>query len=113
MEKPDPKKIAALLRKPEGEDGLTIGEEMNKSNGIMYELTFSTITFQDNENILEIGFGNGNFFPEYLKINSSLSLNGLDYSELMCREAKTRNATLIENGKLSIRHGDALKTGFS
>lgn len=111
-EKPTPEQLSALLRKPRGEEGITVGTEMNKSNASLYDLTFSTLQFQDYENVLEIGFGNGKFFGRYSAINLTVQLTGLDYSELMCEEARKRNPDLIANGTLKIKHGDALSSGF-
>ena len=113
MEKLDPKELSQLLRKPQGDVGVVVGEEMNKSNDVMYDLVFSVMAFGDGERILEIGFGNGAFFSKYLEFNNTLLLHGLDYSESMCQEARKRNSELVTAGSLQVTHGDAASTGFA
>ena len=58
--------LGRQLMKPSGEIGKKVGENMNIANNAIYDLACTMIDFKDNERILEIGFGNGNFFPKYL-----------------------------------------------
>jgi SAM-dependent methyltransferase len=98
----DFEEVGRQLRKPEGEFGKAIGREMNNSNETLYDLALSMTQIKDNESILEIGFGNGKFFDKYIKANYSVALTGVDFSALMCSEAKENNKSLVFSGKLNI-----------
>ncbi len=110
--KKNPKETGRQLRKPEGEAGIRIAEEMNKSNAKMYDLLFSALHLQPGETLLEIGFGNGYHFPRYFAEQADITLYGLDYSDLMNREATRRNTPLVEAKKLFLQCGDALKMPY-
>ena len=60
----------------------------------------------DNDNILEIGFGNGDHVPEILEAARGLQYAGLDISETMLHEATARNAQLIDSGTAKFHLGD-------
>ncbi|MES2765605.1 MAG: class I SAM-dependent methyltransferase [Bacteroidota bacterium] len=109
---PDFLEVGRQLRKPEGDFGKVIGNNMNTGNADMHALAFEILTFKNGDSVLEIGFGNGKYFPELLKINPEISLTGLDYSQTMCDEAAANNAELIENKKLKLVCGDAAEMPF-
>jgi|AntRauTorckE6833_2_1112554.scaffolds.fasta_scaffold01678_7 SAM-dependent methyltransferase len=98
----DPKELSKQLMRPTGKSGLEVANAMNESNRKHYESAFSMLDFQADQNVLEIGFGNGNHFNNYFELESGLNVTGVDYSKDMCAEANTRNAELIKKGKLSI-----------
>lgn len=102
MSEIDFNEVGRQLRKPEGEFGRTIGEEMNNSNETLYDLALSMLQLNDNDHILEIGFGNGKFFNKYLQANPSVIITGVDFSSLMCDEAAENNKKLISSGRLKI-----------
>jgi len=91
------KQFAQQLRKPEGEMGKKVGEQMNSSNEIMNRAALKEINAQANDVILEIGMGNGFFVKDILSIDASIHYVGCDYSELMVQEAKTLNTSWIQN----------------
>ena len=97
------------LKKPVGEDGIYVAETMNNSNEALYKQALELISFNDNDKILEIGFGNGKFIETYYKINPTLKVIGLDFSETMCEQASIFNKEYIENAQLTIKCEDALK----
>jgi ubiquinone/menaquinone biosynthesis C-methylase UbiE len=109
---PDFLEVARQLRKPNGEFGKVIGNNMNAGNADMHALAFELLTFKSGDNVLEIGFGNGKYFGELLKINPEVSITGLDYSQTMCDEAAANNAELLESGKLKLVCGDAAEMPF-
>lgn len=109
---PDFREVGRQLRKPEGDFGKVIGNNMNTGNADMHALAFSLLAFKNGDSVLEIGFGNGKYFGELLKINPSISLTGLDYSQTMCDEAAANNPELIENGKLKFICTDAAEMPF-
>ncbi len=108
----DPKELSEQLKKPTGEAGLEIAKALNESNQGLYDLAFQLLDLKPNQYILEIGFGNGNHFSQYLEIEAELNLTGVDYSADMCEEAKARNSTLVEEGKLTIHCADTSSLPF-
>ena len=97
------------LKRPEGEDGIYVAQTMNTSNEALYNQALEMISFNNHNKILEIGFGNGRFIEAFYKINPTLKVYGLDYSETMCEQARVINKEYIENAQLTIKCEDALK----
>ena len=108
----DIKKIAAQVRKPEGEHGIEIGELMNDGNGPMNLHTIAVLNPQQNEIILEIGMGNGHFVKNIVSLDSSIKYIGWDYSELMVKEASQKNNEFVSQGNASFIHADAQELPF-
>jgi SAM-dependent methyltransferase len=109
----DAKLMASQLRKPEGETGVNVGITMNKGNAFMNDLVFSKVNLQDNEVILEIGFGNGKLIPQLLNGRKNVRYEGIDYSETMVSEALIFNKELIESGTVGIRQGNFTALPFA
>lgn len=108
----DPKQLSNQLKKPTGAAGIEVAEALNESNWGLYDLAFETMTFEAGNDILEIGFGNGKHFSEYFRAEPDLRLTGVDFSTDMCAEAKSRNAELIKEGKLSIHCSETSSLPF-
>lgn len=93
-----PEDFAKQLRKPEGETGKQVGMLMNKSNAHICLNTYKVLHPKKGNHILEIGMGNGFFANDLLKMNSNLRYTGVDFSDVMVKEAKEINKKLIEEG---------------
>ncbi len=106
------KEVAQQLRKPQGEFGIKIAENMNHTNKEMYDLMFESLVITEQANVLEIGFGNGFFFPKYIDKNPSATLFGVDFSEEMCLLAAEKNKQLVEEKKLTLFCEDAQSLPF-
>lgn len=100
------------LRRPTGEYGIEVGQIMNQSNKVFYDDVFNLLPQTPAGKLLEIGFGNGIFFKNYLSKQPNLALTGLDFSETMLSEATKNNKDLLENGSLKLHLGDSLKMPF-
>lgn len=98
----NPIELSSQLRKPSGEAGKEIGKALNESNRGLYELAFKIMELQENERVLEIGFGNGIHFPQYFRLEPDLTVTGVDFSQDMCDEANAGNSDLIDSKKLSL-----------
>lgn len=83
--------IAAQLRQPHGEDGIQVGNMMNKGNRMLYERVFSFLKPNPNSHLVEVGMGNGAFVKEVLSFSENLSYTGCDFSEAMVAESKKNN----------------------
>ncbi len=104
MNTPSPQELARQLRKPEGPQGHEVAKWMEMGNAFLTELSYKHAQFQPDENILEIGIGNGNFLPSIKAQIGSGKLVGLDYSEFMVEAAKQNNADHLSQG-FQIVHG--------
>ena len=103
----DSKTLAAQLRHPEGELGIKVGENMNKGNRLMNLETIRQLDLADNDNILEIGMGNGFFVRDIVAAASNVTYTGSDFSETMIKEANDLNHSL-NNAKFILAHADNL-----
>lgn len=108
----DSKELSNQLKKPTGDAGREVAKALNDSNRRLYDLSFEMVDLEPNHRILEIGFGNGIHFPKYFKLEPKVTVVGVDFSEDMCREAKTHNTDLIHLGKLSIHCTDTSSLPF-
>ncbi|SFD10350.1 Methyltransferase domain-containing protein [Chitinophaga sp. CF118] len=100
MEKPvmTAAEAARQLRHPEGDAGVKMGVQMNKSNRLLYEMTLDFLSLHQGDVVLEIGMGNGHFVKELFEEEPSIHYTGLDFSDCMVEEAIQANEVLIANG---------------
>lgn len=96
--------ISALLRKPEGNAGVEIAKLMAEHNAFMNQLTYNTIQLQKNDDVLEMGIGNGSYFKQVKKIVQNGKLIGIDYSPTMIEKAIEINKELVDNKDIKIIH---------
>lgn len=90
---------ASQLRKPEGEEGIKTGEWMSKGNVHIIRDTLKALNAATDDNILEIGMGNGFFVNEILQKSGGINYTGCDYSELMIGQSKEINSEWISRGQ--------------
>ncbi|MCD8538514.1 MAG: class I SAM-dependent methyltransferase [Leadbetterella sp.] len=83
--------LARQLRCPSGPYAREVGDNMFQSNFNMICKTVEALNLTENENILEIGFGNGKHLPHLLSQAAGLSYRGVDISEAMVQEARENN----------------------
>jgi ubiquinone/menaquinone biosynthesis C-methylase UbiE len=93
----DSKALAGQLRQPEGSLGIKVGENMNKGNRLMNLETIKQLEITDNDDILEIGMGNGFFVKDVIASAKNVKYTGCDFSDTMIKEATDLNNTLSEN----------------
>lgn len=102
---PTPQQTAAQLRRPHGFLARKVARRMNAANRLLYEGAWKALGLRDGMHVLEIGFGNGLFFPTLARQANGLVLHGLDFSDDMVAQAKANNRDLIGKGALSLVHG--------
>lgn len=112
MEEEILKNIATQLRQPQGEFAVQVGERMNKGNLHINLFTLDALNLNGEENILEIGMGNGFFVKNLLNKYPKIKYSGCDYSEIMVGESKRNNNEFIENGRADFICGQADKLPF-
>lgn len=101
------KAFAGQLRKPKGIFAVRVGNKMNELNSYLYDVSIDKIKPEDNESILEIGFGNGKFFDRIFSKAKDLNLSGLDYSPDMVKAATENNKSSVNSGKLILKFGSS------
>lgn len=82
---------ARQLRRPEGEEGVKMGLQMNRSNRLIYEMTMDFLALKPGDAVLEIGMGNGHFVKELFQREPSIQYTGIDMSDVMVEEAIHEN----------------------
>ncbi|PTM58613.1 class I SAM-dependent methyltransferase [Desmospora activa] len=106
------KYLASQSRKPTGIIGKLMGRLMNKSNTRMNETTIQCLGIDEQDYVLEIGFGNGKFIAEIVENVKGTHVFGLDFSEAMVQSAIKRNQAFIEQGRVCIEQGNIEKIPF-
>ena len=99
MDERELRQRAAQLRQPHGEEGIKTAQIMNHGNKNINLDAINALSPYADDNILEIGMGNGYFVPEILSKHPSIKYTGCDFSELMVSEALQLNANLISSGR--------------
>jgi SAM-dependent methyltransferase len=106
------KRVARLLRKPEGKAGLEVARRMNTANEFLYDFTLDEMLISDHQTILEIGFGNGKFFYKQFNRAEGLTITGLDFSEDMIHAARDLNQDYLNQERLLLVKGQSDKMPF-
>jgi ubiquinone/menaquinone biosynthesis C-methylase UbiE len=71
-------------------------------NALMYE----TLSVQENDRVLEIGFGTGLLIKKIAALLDNGLVEGVDFSESMVAIAQKKNRKYIKKGKVKIHLGD-------
>lgn len=98
------KNIASQLRCPNGEAGLEMADEMNKTNHGMTMNSIRHLQLAKNEKVLEIGPGNARHLAELMEMAPGLEYTGLDISVDMKEAAAKINATLVKQKQAQFLH---------
>lgn len=104
--------LGKQLQKPSGYWGKLVARMMNKRNAKFYTEIIKILNVKDGEKVFEIGYGPGLGIHLLANSNTSCSIHGIDFSELMYNEATKRNKTYIGQGKVALNYGDSLATYF-
>lgn len=100
-------RIGKQFRHPSGILGRIISLLMKKGNMQSYDKILHELEIKDNDIIFEIGYGHGLGIKRILS-NNNCYISGIDFSELMYKEATRRNKTFIDDKKLELSLGDFL-----
>ena len=71
-------------------------------NGFVYDL----MSVQENDRVIEIGFGTGKLISKMAKNIHSGIIEGVDFSSTMVSIAQKRNKKSITNGKVKLVKGN-------
>lgn len=106
------KKTLDQCRKPEGEKGKEIVENMNKNH---YEVTgwgLQMVHIEDDSQVIDLGCGGGKTVQRLAIHTPEGKVFGLDYSEDCVDWANELNHEAVEEGRVVIIRGDVEKTPF-
>ena len=107
------KSIAAQLRKPHGDYAIQVGEKMNEGNRLINAYTIDALALEAEDNVLEIGMGNGFFVKDILSIDGSITYVGCDFSEVMVEQAVKNNQDFIDKERANFHVASADKLPFT
>jgi ubiquinone/menaquinone biosynthesis C-methylase UbiE len=65
-----------------------------------------------NDSVLEVGFGPGVVIQRLSKLAAAGHVAGIDQSREMVEQARARNATAIQSGRVDLRHGSVESLPF-
>lgn len=83
-----------------------MGNLMCKINAPMNETTIQLLGINEEDNVLEIGFGNGKYIAEIAEKMKGTHVFGIDFSDAMVETATKLNKTFIEQGRVHIEQGN-------
>lgn len=98
-------RVYSQVEKPTGMGGRVAGWFMahRTSDRERNEWAVSLLELQPTDRVLEIGFGPGVAIALMSRVVTSGSVVGIDHSEVMLQQAKKRNASAIEQGRVQLR----------
>ena len=99
------KYVSSQFKNPRGIGGVVISIIQNVVNKAMYKKAVSLVNLQSNENILDIGYGNGHLLEMIYKKNP-VNLYGIDISNDAKDMATKRNKKADVVGQLHLNVGD-------
>ena len=103
--------FASQFLKPKGLIGICVSRVMKDNNFFVYPGIEQYANFQNDNKILEIGFGPGIGINYYLN-KYDFTIDGIDFSRLMVNEAKKRNRKFITKGCLKLIYDDFIEHIF-
>lgn len=98
-------------RKPMGELGEKLINEMNKSHESLAQWSVSYLNISKDDLILDIGCGGGVNVERFLKMTEN-KVYGLDYSEIAVKKSTELNNASIEEGRCEIIQGSVSQLPF-
>lgn len=88
--------------RPQGEEGKLMLSRMNDEHYDVTTWALSFFSFNENDNVLDIGCGGGRTLNRMAENITSGHLTGVDYSRTSVEMSKDMNSDLINSGKMDI-----------
>lgn len=104
--------IEKQLSKPEGENGVTMAENMNETNIKVIIDSIDFLNPNEADKLLEIGHGNCSHLEKIYENKNSIEYFGLEISKTMKTEAERINHNLIQNHQINFSLYDGEKIPF-
>ena len=100
-------------RRPSGIFGRWVMAQIfNRGNASLNDLMQEMLSLQENEHVLEIGFGTGKLIHEMAATLNTGKIEGIDLSAEMMALAVKKNKTFIDAGKVVLHQGDFERIDF-
>ena len=99
--------IGNQFKRPSGLLGRIISMKMKKFNMLAYSKIIDALNIKENDHLFEIGYGHGKGIKQIIS-NYNCKLTGIDFSELMFKEASAKNKKFIKQGKVDLYLGNFL-----
>jgi len=106
------KDFAQQLSNPHGEQGINVANMMHDTNIGMTSSAIEALNIINNDQVLELGHGNGKHISSILARAEHLTYVGLEISDLMQKQAVENNTTAILENKVSFHLYDGNKIPF-
>jgi ubiquinone/menaquinone biosynthesis C-methylase UbiE len=98
--------------RPQGVLGRLGGIVMARMNAECGAWVCDLLQVGPNDKVLEVGFGPGVVIQRLSKLARAGHVAGIDQSRVMVEQARTRNATSIQSGRVDLRHGSVESLPF-
>lgn len=89
-------------RRPQGEEGVQMLQRMNRSHYEVTSWALNFLTFQESDQILDIGCGGGATLKRMSEYIQTGHLTGVDYSKVSVDLSKEFNVEEIQSGKMEV-----------
>lgn len=99
----EPQEVAAQLRKPTGDDGIFIADNLNTTNLHLTTYVYDQMHVLNGQHILELGFGNGKLMDILFAKGDEVQVSGIDFSETMVKAAAMYHKDRIASGRLTLQ----------
>ena len=105
--------ISSQARKPTGLIGRYIMSNFFKlGNADLNLFVKDNLTLKSNDQVLEIGFGPGVLINEMAKMTTEGTIDGVDFSDTMLKQAIKINQQFIKNDKVRLQKADCVSLSF-
>jgi SAM-dependent methyltransferase len=101
------------FRRPDGLIGRLVGWWMNIDNASMNEIAVKLLNVGQNDSVLELGFGPGQAIGLLVERTVASSVAGVDPSDVMVEQARTRNGEAIGAGRVRLLQAPVEELPFS
>jgi len=99
-------------RKPQGEEGIQMLQRMNQSHYTVTGWALDFLTFQEDNQVLDIGCGGGATLKRMSEYIRSGHLTGIDYSKVSVDLSREFNEKDIQSGKMEVLEASVEKLPF-
>jgi ubiquinone/menaquinone biosynthesis C-methylase UbiE len=106
------KYIGGNFGNPNGVVGKMSTKLMNIINQRQYKAIFDNINLENNDIILDIGFGNGYFINKLLRKNIKINVYGIEISHDMLNNVSKKYNKFIKNNLLKLSLENIINTSF-
>ena len=106
------KYVGGNFGNPNGFAGKISTKLMNIINKRQYKAILDNINLEQNDILLDIGFGNGYFINKLFKKNIPINIYGIEISNDMIKNVSKKYKKYIENGLLKLSLENIVNTSF-